>query len=172
MLQLRSKRLNDRDLLERAHALRQITAGTSTLFIMNDRADLAALSRADGVHVGQDELSVKDTRAIVGPEMLIGVSTHSIEQARRAVLHGANYLGCGPTFPSTTKAFQEFPGLDFLKQVAQEISLPAFAIGGITEENLPAVKAAGFRRVAVSGALRNVIDPAAAVRELILRLGA
>ncbi|MCA9208627.1 MAG: thiamine phosphate synthase, partial [Planctomycetales bacterium] len=85
MIQLRDKALSDRQLLERARQLRQITWETKTLFVMNDRPDLAVLSRADGVHVGQDELSVKDARAIVGTRMLIGVSTHSIEQARAAV---------------------------------------------------------------------------------------
>src|SRR5205823_3080461 len=97
---------------------------------------------------GQEELSLKDARQIVGPDMLIGVSTHSIEQARQAVLQGADYLGLGPTFPSGTKRFDEFPGLHFLRQIAAEIVLPAFAIGGITLENLPQVLATGIRRVA------------------------
>ena len=79
---------------------------------MNDRPDLAVLARADGVHVGQEELSVKDARSIVGPDMLVGVSTHSIEQARQAVLDGASYLGVGPTFPSGTKRFEQFPGVE------------------------------------------------------------
>ena len=154
----------------RVEMLRQITAGTSTLFVLNDRPDLAALAHADGVHVGQDELSVKEVRAIVGPEMLIGVSTHSIEQARRAVLDGANYLGCGPMFPSGTKEFRELPGIDFLRQVSQEISLPAFAIGGITAENLRLVRAAGFCRVAVSGAVADATEPVAAARQLLALL--
>ena len=112
IIQLRDKRLDDRRLLERARQLRRLTAGTSTLFIVNDRPDLAALARADGVHVGQEELSVKDARGIVGPEALVGVSTHTIQQARQAVLDGANYLGVGPTFPSGTKRFEHFPGVE------------------------------------------------------------
>ena len=162
VLQLRDKRLDDRSLLERARRLRQATAGTQTLFIMNDRPDLAALARADGVHVGQEELSVKDARAIVGPEALIGVSTHTIEQARQAVLDGANYLGVGPTFPSGTKRFDHFPGVELLRSVAAEIRLPAFAIGGISPENLPLVLATGITRIAVSGAITAAADPAAA----------
>ena len=138
---------------------------------MNDRPDLAVLSAADGVHVGQDELSVKDTRAIVGPHALIGVSTHNIDQARRAVLDGANYIGVGPTFPSTTKNFESFPGLNFIRTIATEISLPAFAIGGITLNNIPQVISAGLRRVALSGAVVNVSDPAAGVREFLSQLG-
>ena len=106
-----------------------------SLAIVNDRADVAAIVGADGVHLGQDDLSVKDARAIVGPRMLVGVSTHNIDQARTAVLDGANYLGAGPTFASRTKAFDDFAGLDYLREVAAEIRLPTFAIGGIGIEN-------------------------------------
>jgi len=166
VLQLRDKRLDDRTLLDRARLLRELTAGSGTLVVINDRADLALLARADGVHVGQEELLVKDARTIVGPEALIGVSTHSIEQARQAVLDGANYIGVGPTFPSGTKQFAEFPGLDLLRAVAAEIRLPSFAIGGITRENLPEMLATGFTRIAVSGAVLGAADPAMAAREL------
>lgn len=167
VLQLRDKKLDDRRLLERARVLRERTEGTETLFVMNDRPDLAVLARADGVHVGQEELTVKDTRAIVGPRMLIGVSTHSLAQARQAVLDGADYIGVGPTFPSGTKQFDHFPGLDLLRQVAGEIRLPAFAIGGINRENLPQVLSTGTLRIAVSGAVTTAADPNGAARELL-----
>ena len=108
---------------------------------MNDRPDLAVLAGADGVHVGQEELSVKDARRIVGPSALVGVSTHSIQQARAAVLDGANYIGVGPTFPSGTKTFAAFTGVELLQAVQAEIRLPAFAIGGVTAANLPQVLA-------------------------------
>lgn len=170
LLQFRDKRLDDRRLLERARLLRELTRDSSTLFIMNDRADLAALSLADGVHIGQEELSVKDARTIVGPEALIGVSTHSIHQARQAVLDGANYIGVGPVFASGTKQFEQFPGVGLLGQVAAEIRLPAFAIGGITPENLPKVLAAGFTRVAVSGAITADANPAAAAQQMLAAL--
>lgn len=152
ILQLRDKHLDDRTLLARARKLWQLTEGSGTLFIMNDRPDLAALAHADGVHVGQEELPVSEVRKIVGPDLLIGVSTHNIEQARQAVADGADYIGCGPTFPSQTKRFDHYPGPDFLRQVATEIKLPAFAIGGITLENLEQVLGTGVKRVAVSGA--------------------
>jgi thiamine-phosphate pyrophosphorylase len=167
VLQLRDKNLPDRQLLDRARTLRAITRGTSTLFIMNDRPDLAALSGADGVHVGQDELTVKDARRILGPDGLVGVSTHSVEQARSAVLDGADYIGVGPTFPSGTKKFAEFTGTALLRAVAPEIRLPAFAIGGIDAKNLSEVLATGFTRVAVSGAVTTANDPATAASELL-----
>ena len=167
MLQLRDKRLDDRQLLERARRLRELTGRSETLFIMNDRADLAALSRADGVHVGQEELSVKDARTIVGPDALVGVSTHSIERARQAVLDGAGYIGVGPTFPSDTKQFKQFPGLGLLRAVSAEIRLPAFAIGGITRENLHEVLSAGFSRVALGGTITTSRDPAAEARAML-----
>jgi thiamine-phosphate pyrophosphorylase len=170
VLQLRDKNLDDRSLLERAHALRELTRNTPTIFIMNDRSDLALLSRADGVHLGQEELSVKDARTILGPAALIGVSTHDIAQARQAVLDGANYLGVGPTFPSTTKSFSSFPGLDFATQVATEIRLPAFAIGGITQENISQVLATGIGRVAVSGAITLAANPECVAREFLLKI--
>ena len=170
IMQLRDKSLADRDLLERANLLREQTRNTDTMFVMNDRPDLAVLSRADGIHVGQEELSVKDVRRIVGPTMLIGVSTHSIQQARQAVLDGANYIGVGPTFPSNTKQFDQFTGIELLTQVSSEISLPAFAIGGINGENLSQVIGSGFCRIAVSHAVTSAKDPASVVRELLAGL--
>jgi thiamine-phosphate pyrophosphorylase len=172
LLQLRDKQLADRDLLERAHRLREITAGSSTLFIMNDRPDLAALSEADGVHVGQEELSVSACRVIVGPRALIGVSTHSLKQARQAVLDGANYIGVGPTFASRTKSFDAgvLRGTELLRAVNAQIRLPAFAIGGIDGTNLPQVLATGSTRVAVSGAVLDSDDPGKAARDLLTAL--
>lgn len=166
VLQLRDKRLDDRTLLARARTLRRLTRDTRTLFVMNDRPDLALLSEADGVHVGQEELSVAEARRIVGPDRLVGVSTHDLEQARRAVFDGADYLGVGPTFPSGTKQFASFPGLEFVQAVAGEITLPAFAIGGITAENVGEVLRAGGRRIAVGGAVVKAADPATAAKQL------
>lgn len=170
ILQLRDKQLSDRELLARARVLRSITRGRA-LFIMNDRPDLAELSDADGVHLGQDELSVADARQIVGARRLIGISTHNRDQARQAVRDGADYIGCGPTFPSTTKSFPDFPGIPFLQQVAAEIRLPAFAIGGIALDNIAEVKRAGIERVAVSGAISQSSDPMQATQQLRSALG-
>ncbi len=166
VVQLRDKRLADRHLLERARCLRELTRASSTMFVMNDRADLALLADADGVHVGQDELAVGDVRRILGPERLVGVSTHSVAQARQAVQDGADYIGVGPTFPSTTKHFATFTGPDLLRQVTSEVDLPAFAIGGINLDNLDAVLTTGCRRVVVGGAVRASEDPIATVERI------
>jgi thiamine-phosphate pyrophosphorylase len=195
VIQLRAKGLSDRELLSRARRLVALAGQPpappggrggdgmadrsrgyppaepgaerrSPLVIINDRPDVAALADADGVHLGQDDMRVKDARAIVGPRRLIGVSTHSIDQARAAVLNGANYLGVGPTFPSSTKSFDEFPGLAFVREVAAEIRLPAFAIGGITLQNVGEVLTTGIARIAVSGAATKAQSPRAAAMTL------
>ena len=160
MIQIRDKRLDDQTLVQRARRLRTRTREAGVLMIVNDRPDLAVLADADGVHVGQQELSVKDARTIVGPDRMIGVSIHSLEQAKAAILDGANYLGVGPTFPSQTKQFDEFTGLDLLRSIAPEIRLPAFAIGGIGINNLAAVLETGFSRVAVCGSISAVTNTA------------
>lgn len=166
MIQLREKELDDRALLDRARRVRACTAKLGVLFIMNDRPDMARLSEADGVHLGQDDLPVKEARRIVGPDALIGVSTHDLEQVRRAVLDGASYLGIGPTFPSGTKEFAELAGLEFVRGAAAETTLPAFVIGGVNLETVAAAVAAGARRVAVSQTVCWADDPRAAAAAL------
>lgn len=166
VIQLRDKNLDDRQLLARADILRKRTTGTATKMILNDRADLAKVSGADGVHVGQEELTVSQARSILGVGKLVGVSTHSMEQARQAVRDGADYIGIGPTFPSGTKTFQEFPGVKLLGEVAAEITLPGFAIGGIDLGNVEQVAQAGIRRVAVSGCVTKAEEPLSVLRNL------
>jgi thiamine-phosphate pyrophosphorylase len=167
MIQLRDKTLDDRELVRLGRVLRDKTRGTNSLCIINDRADISAAVYADGVHLGQEDLSVKDARVVVGTRMLIGVSTHNLDQARAAVLDGANFLGAGPTFPSRTKKFDEFAGLEYLRQAAAEIRLPTFAIGGITLQNLPEVLATGISRVAVSAAITKAAKPGCAARDFL-----
>ena len=166
VIQFREKNVDDRTLLERARDVRLVTRKAGVLFILNDRPDLARLAQADGVHLGQQDLSVREARRIVGPDALIGVSTHNLAQLRQAVLDGASYVGVGPTFPSSTKEFEYLAGLEFTRAAAAETSLPAFAIGGINVENVAAVVGAGARRVAVSAAVCQADDPRAAAAAL------
>ncbi|HEX4070530.1 MAG TPA: thiamine phosphate synthase [Planctomycetaceae bacterium] len=166
VVQLREKEMPERRLVELGRRVRDWTREADALYIMNDRADLAVVTQADGVHLGQDDLSVKESRRIVGPHRLIGVSTHTIEQARQAVLDGADYIGVGPVFSSMTKAFESLAGLEFVRQVAAEITLPWFAIGGIHADNVNLVVEAGARRVAVSRAILSADEPEVAARAL------
>jgi thiamine-phosphate pyrophosphorylase len=172
VFQLREKELSDRELIERARNVRVWTLKAGALFIVNDRPDVARLCEADGVHLGQDDLSVKDARRVLGPGPLIGVSTHTLDQVRRAVRDGADYIGVGPTFPSATKAFDHFPGLAFVRAAAAETSLPAFALGGIGPATIGEVVAAGAARVAVSAAVAKADDPEQAARLLRTALDA
>jgi thiamine-phosphate pyrophosphorylase len=167
MLQLRDSTQDDRTLYERARIGAAIAREHRSLFIVNDRADIAAAAETDGVHVGQEELPAAAARQLVGPDRLVGVSTHGIAEVRGAVAEGADYIGCGPTFPGNTKSFDDFPGTDFLREVADEaIPIPWFAIGGITPEKLPEVIDAGCRRIAVTGAVRDADDPVASIAAL------
>lgn len=159
IFQLREKTLDDQALLERAKNVRRWTRETGTLFIMNDRPDLARLAEADGVHLGQDDLAVAEARKILGPKALIGVSTHSLADVEKALRDGANYIGVGPTFASSTKDFQELAGLAYVRTAMARTALPAFAIGGITSDNVGEVVAAGATRIAVSAAIATADDP-------------
>jgi thiamine-phosphate pyrophosphorylase len=171
IIQLRDKRANDVTIYRWSRRGAEIARRLGKLFIVNDRADIAAAAGAQGVHVGQEELPVEAVRRVVGSELLIGVSTHNLDQVRSAVADGADYIGCGPTFPSQTKAFDAYPGLDFLRAAAAETTLPAYAIGGITLEQLETVLATGIHGVAVSQAILAAENPVAAVREWQVRLG-
>ena len=170
-MQLREKDMTDRELLARAREVRGHCRRAGCLFIVNDRPDIAIASEADGVHLGQDDLPISQVRRMMGHRALIGVSTHSPEQVREAVESGADYIGMGPTFPSTTKSFQEYPGSELIRRAMQMTSIPAFAIGGITSANLPQVLAAGGTRVAVSAAIVQSEEPRreAAILSLMLK---
>jgi thiamine-phosphate pyrophosphorylase len=166
VIQLREKNLDDRTLLERARDVRQWTRRLGALFIVNDRPDIALLAEADGVHLGQDDLPLQEARRLLGPDALIGISTHDVNQLQRAILEGASYVGIGPTFPSATKTFEALAGLEFIRQAMELTTLPAFALGGITPENLDQVVAAGARRIAASQAICAAEDPRAVAKAL------
>jgi thiamine-phosphate pyrophosphorylase len=167
---LREKDVNDAVLLDRARALREITARRGALFIVNDRVDIALLSHADGVHLGQLDLPLAEVRRLSGRRLIVGVSTHSVEQARNAERAGADYIGAGPVFATTTKDAGELLRPSGLKAVRAAVSIPVFAIGGITIENIGQIGSEPGCRVAVSSAVLRAGDPGAAVRELLARL--
>jgi len=166
VLQLREKHLNDRELMRRSRWIADACREANRLFIVNDRPDIAVAANADGVHVGQDEFAVADVRAVIRSDQIVGVSTHSLQQALEAQTDGADYIGVGPTFPSTTKSFEEYPGLELVRQVFGNVQLPAFAIGGIDGNNLSEVVQAGGSRVAVTACVSASADPASVPGEL------
>jgi thiamine-phosphate pyrophosphorylase len=165
-LQLREKELESGELLRRASRLVELCHHHGKLCIINDRPDITLLSDADGVHVGQDDLPAVEVRKLIGRGKILGVSTHRIEQARRAVSDGADYIGIGPIFPSATKPRDFVAGLGYAREVATSISLPAIAIAGITAGNVDQVIDAGIRAVAVTASVLDCDDPRAAASTL------
>lgn len=155
VIQLRDSTVNDRTLYERAMVGSRLVKKLGGLLIVNDRADIAAAAQADGVHVGQDELPPSEARKIVGPNCLVGLSTHDLQQVKSAGEQPIDYIGCGPIFPSGTKSFDTYTGTTWLAEVPQIFDRPAFAIGGIDLTNVSQVIAAGINRVAVSGSLKE-----------------
>jgi len=169
-LQLREKEPESGELLNRAKQFVELCRRHDVISIINDRPDIAILSGADGVHVGQGDLSATEARKIVGREKIVGVSTHSIEQAKQAVLDGADYIGVGPIFRSPTKPRDIQPGLPFAKQVAEQIKIPVVAIAGIDERNVDEVMAAGIKRIAVTASVTGSDDVRAAATRLKTKL--
>ncbi len=168
MIQLREKELPDREFETLAARLKNITHEHSALFIVNDRVDIARIVDADGVHLGQEDLSVASARLLLGPEKLVGVSTHSLGQAQQALPEGADYLGIGPAFPTATKPAEPVIGIEMIGKVVAQIEKPIFAIGGITAENLSELLDVGIKRVAVSSAIisqENIEVAARAIKE-------
>src|SRR4051794_9155820 len=164
LVQLREKEL-DRRAIERAGAtFRRLCDTYSALFVVNDDPELAHACDADGVHLGQDDRSVADARAALGPDAVIGLSTHSEEQI--AAAQGADYISVGPVWETPTKEGRPAVGLELVRHAAEHAPLPFYAIGGINPSNAEQVVEAGARRLAVVRAIRDADDPAAAATAL------
>ena len=166
LIQLREKDASTRVLLQKARWLCDVCRETGCLAVINDRPDIARLCAADGIHLGQDDASVEDARSIVGPQCLIGVSTHNPDQLGDAHLEAADYFGVGPVFTSGTKDFDNYAGISYVAAASAAAQRPWFPIGGITRRNLPEVISAGARRVAVCGEVIGSDDPGERISEL------
>ena len=166
-VQVREKSMADTALLARARQVAAAAHEAGALAIINDRPDLAVLSAADGVHLGQADLAPHEARRIVGPDRLIGVSTHSLAQALAAASDGADYIACGPMFQSSTKPQEVIPGPALAAEVGRRVGLPIMAVGGITETSAAEVLAAGAKWLAVSSAVCAADDPETAARRLV-----
>ncbi|HYQ47680.1 MAG TPA: thiamine phosphate synthase [Thermodesulfovibrionales bacterium] len=151
-IQYREKERTRGEIYHEAVGLRELTRSFGAIFIINDHADIALAVGADGVHLGQDDLPMKEARKIMGGR-IVGISTHSLEQAKEAEAGGADYIGFGPIFQTTTKDAGAPKGIDILKTIKQNVNIPIVAIGGIGMESVSDVMSAGADCVAVATAI-------------------
>lgn len=166
-VQLREKNRPTRQFMAEARAVRDLLAGTATTLIINDRIDVALAVGADGVHLGQTDMSVPDARRLVGPRLLIGVSAECVEDALRAESEGADYIGASPVFPTPTKTDAGPPlGLEGVRRIRAAVSLPMVGIGGVKPGNAAEIIRAGCDGVAVVSAIVSAADPERAAAEL------
>jgi thiamine-phosphate pyrophosphorylase len=170
VLQLRDHEASDDELLAAAERFRDACDEHGALFVVNDRPELALQAGADGVHVGQDDLPVDAVRRLVGPDLIVGLSTHSREEFDGGVESAADYLSVGPVWQTPTKAGRAATGLEYVRYAAATATKPWFAIGGIDESNIDEVVRAGAERVVVVRAIRDAADPRAAASALKSRL--
>jgi len=166
IVQLRDKTSSSESILKDARAISGILSNTRTLFIVNDRLDIARMVDCDGVHLGQGDTSVGTARAILGEDKIIGVSCHSVAQAIRAQKEGADYIGIGPVFKTPTKPRARPVGTGLIKEVSRRIRIPFFAIGGLNRSTINPVLSSGARRVAVCSAVCRAPDTRSAAAEL------
>jgi len=168
-IQLRVKELGGREMHELASRIGVMARGSGggCLFFVNDRVDVAMAARADGVHLGQEDLALEAARSLVGTDMIVGISATVVEEAKAAEAGGADYLGVGPVFATPSKADAVAPiGLDGLKRIRDAVELPIVAIGGIGEDNAKQVLEAGADGIAVISAVTAAADMTEAVRGL------
>jgi thiamine-phosphate pyrophosphorylase len=164
-IQLRRKKELGRKFVELGRAIAEFTKEHGVMFFVNDRVDVAALVDADGVHVGQDDISVVDARKLLG-DKIIGVSAETVQEARQAELDGADYLGVGSIYPTVSKPDAGYTGLSGLADIAKSVSLPIVAIGGIGIHNAAEPMRHGAHGVAVVSAVMSAADPTEATRAL------
>ncbi|HEV7871776.1 MAG TPA: thiamine phosphate synthase [Modestobacter sp.] len=172
VVQVRAKGCTDRVLHDFARAVVEICRPAGTTCLVNDRVDVALAVGADGTHLGEHDLPLAAARRLAGPGHLLGGTARDPERARRLVAEGADYLGVGPAYPSTTKAGLPLAlGPGGVRVVADAVDVPVIAIGGVTAARVGGLLEAGAHGVAVVGAVTGAADPAAAVRELLGALG-
>lgn len=167
LIQYREKERKMGVMLDECRAIRRLTLEYGATFIVNDHVDIAMMVDADGVHVGQDDLGIPEVRGLIGLDKIIGLSTHSPEQARAAVATGVDYIGVGPIYATKTKKDVCAPvGLEYLEWVAKNLDIPFTAIGGIKADNIADVVRAGARTCAIVSAFVGSKDIGAAVCEM------
>ena len=166
VVQLRDKELDARPLLERARVALAVCRDLGVPFVLNDRPDLALEVGADGVHVGQDDAPVSLARRILGPDTIVGLSTHRPEELERAVLEDVDYISAGPVEPTPTKPGRPGTGLTYVQQASARSTVPVFVTGGVTPETIPSLARSGVRHFVVVRYLTEASDARAAARAL------
>ena len=166
-VQLREKALDEEQFLAEALELRALCRRYGVPFIVNDNVDIALKTGADGVHVGQEDMKADDVRRRVGEKMIVGVSAHTVEEARRAVENGADYLGVGAVFSTATKTNVGNMPFETLREICRAVEIPVVAIGGISQKNIMQLSGSGVDGVAVVSAIFAAEDPGAAAAEML-----
>ena len=165
-LQLREKNLDREHFLEEAKELQSIAHEYHVPFVINDNVEVALAMDADGVHVGQDDMASDEVRRLIGPDKILGVSAGNVEEAKLAEANGADYLGVGTIFPTSSKDDAKPVTMEMLREICESVSIPVIAIGGITKDNLAEMKGTGIVGIAVISAIFGAEDIEAATREL------
>jgi thiamine-phosphate pyrophosphorylase len=171
IMQLRLKDIPSRDFLAAARAIAALCRARGAILIVNDRVDIAMLAGANGVHLGQEDLPLDAARRVGGAEMIIGISTHTMEQARAAENGGADYIGFGPMYPGGLKSIRAGQGLENLRAVRAAVKIPIVAIGGITEATVSEIVAAGADAAAIISDVLAAADVGAKVRSILALAG-
>lgn len=166
-IQIREKELGDETFLEEAKEMAALCKRYHVPLIINDNVEIAIACHADGIHVGQEDMKASDVRKRVGEEMIIGVSAHTVEEALEAVENGADYLGLGAVFATSTKADVDVMPFETLKEICAAVNVPTVAIGGISKENVMKLSGSGVDGVAVISAIFGAEDPGKATAELL-----
>lgn len=165
-LQLREKELSYDEFLKEAKEIKKLTDEANIPFVINDNVKLALECNADGVHVGQNDMKAADVRALIGKDKILGVSAHTVEEAIIAEKNGADYLGVGAVFSTSTKKDATSVSFDLLKKICNSVSIPVVAIGGITKENISELKGSNINGVAVVSAIFSEINITEATKNL------
>ncbi len=170
MIQFRCKEGTDSENLELAKNIASLCRSHNSLFIINDRIDIAIASEADGIHLGQEDIPIEIARELIGHEKIIGLSTHSLKEIESAKKKPCDYLGVGPIYKTHSKPNKKNLGIDFIKKISNKIDIPWFAIGGINKVNISEINRLGGKKIALINAIMSAEDPYTASKELLEKL--
>ena len=169
-VQLREKELNESDFLKEAKQISTLCKEYKVPFIVNDNVNIAIACKADGIHIGQEDMELTNVRKLVGEDMIIGVSAHTVEEAIKAQEGGADYIGIGAVFATSTKTDVDILSFETLRSICEAVDIPTVAIGGIKKDNICKLKGSGIDGVAVVSAIFAAKDIATATKELLLEV--